>query len=101
MNDNMATGALEAVKSKSGFEDILSYGVDGTPEATLLIEDGQMTATSLQNARELAQLNMEAVHDLLTGAEDEVNVDIGNPLITKDNAQEYIDLYKEAGLIEE
>jgi len=100
MNDNMATGALEAVKSKSGFDGILSYGVDGTPEATLLIQGDQMTATSLQNARELAQLNMKAVHDLLTGVEDEVNVDIGNPLITKDNAQEYIDLYKEAGLIE-
>ncbi len=101
MNDNMAAGALEAVKGKSGFDGILAFGVDGTPEATLLIEDGSMTATALQNAQELSQLNMEAVHDLLTGAEDEVNVDVGNPLITKDNAQEYIDLYKEAGLIDE
>lgn len=101
MNDNMATGALEAVKGKAGFEDILAFGVDGTPEATLSIEDGEMTATSLQNARELAELNMKAVHDLLTGAEDEVNVDIGNPLITKENAKEYVDLYREAGLIKE
>jgi inositol transport system substrate-binding protein len=101
MNDNMATGALEAVKGKAGFEDTLAFGVDGTPEATLSIEDGEMTATSLQNARELAELNMKAVHDLLTGAEDEVNVDIGNPLITKENAKEYVDLYREAGLIKE
>lgn len=100
MNDNMASGALEAVKGKSGFDGILSYGVDGTPEAVLLIEAGNMTATSLQNARELAKLNLKAVHDLLTGAEDEVNVDIGNPLITKKNVQEYIDLYKEAGLLD-
>ncbi len=95
MNDNMAAGALEAVKGK----EILAYGVDGTPKATLLVEAGTMTATSLQNAQELAQLNMKTVHDLLTGAATEVNVDIGNPLITKDNAQEYIDMYKEAGLI--
>ncbi|MGF9660844.1 sugar ABC transporter substrate-binding protein [Arthrobacter crystallopoietes] len=101
MNDNMATGALEAVKGKSGFEDILAFGVDGTPEATLAIEDEEMTATALQNARELAQLNMKAVNDLLTGAEDEVNVDIGNPLINKDNVKEYVDLYREAGLIKE
>lgn len=100
MNDNMASGALEAVKGKGGFDGILAYGVDGTPEAVLLIEAGTMTATSLQNARELAQLNLKAVHDLLTGAEEEVNVDIGNPLITKDNVQEYIDLYKEAGLLD-
>ncbi|WP_309105118.1 sugar ABC transporter substrate-binding protein [Microbacterium sp.] len=99
MNDNMAAGALEAVKGKSNFDGILAYGVDGTPEATLLIQEGQMTATTLQSARDLAVLNLKAVHDLLTGAEDSVNVDIDNPLITTDNVQEYIDLYKEAGLI--
>lgn len=101
MNDNMAAGALEAVKGKPAFSDILAFGVDGTPEAVLLIQDEVMTATSLQNAAELAQLNMEAVRDLLSGTEDEVNVDVGNPLITTENAQEYIDLYKEAGLIQE
>ncbi|WP_298750158.1 sugar ABC transporter substrate-binding protein [uncultured Serinicoccus sp.] len=100
MNDNMAAGALEAVRGDSAYDDILAYGVDGTPEATLLIEDGLMTATTLQDASELAELNMSTVHDLLTGAEDEVNVDIGNPVITQDNVQEYIDLYTEAGLID-
>lgn len=100
MNDNMAAGALEAVRGDAAYEDILAYGVDGTPEATLLIDDGLMTATTLQNAQELAELNMSTVHDLLTGAEETVNVDIGNPVITSDNVQEYIDLYTEAGLID-
>lgn len=99
MNDNMAAGALEAVKSKSSFADIQSYGVDGTPEAVLLIEAGTMTATSLQNARELAQLNIKAVHDLLTGVETEINKDISNPLITKKEAPEYVEMYREVGLI--
>lgn len=99
MNDNMASGAIEAVKSKPAFKNILSYGVDGTPEATLMIAKGEMTATSLQNAQELAQLNMKSVHELLSGTQKTVNVDIGNPLIAKDNAQKYVDLYKKAGLI--
>ncbi|GAB3276471.1 substrate-binding domain-containing protein [Sinomonas notoginsengisoli] len=99
MNDNMATGALEAVKGKPAFAKILAFGVDGTPEATLAIQNGQMTATSLQNAKELAQLNMKSVHDLLSGAQKSVNVDIGNPLITKDTADQYVKLYKDAGLI--
>lgn len=99
MNDNMAAGAIEAVRGDSGYEDMLAYGVDGTPEATLLVRDGLMTATTLQNAQELAELNMQAVHDLLTGAEESVNVDIGNPVITSDNVDEYISLYEEAGLI--
>jgi inositol transport system substrate-binding protein len=100
MNDNMAAGALEAVSGDEAFADILAYGVDGTPEATLLVRDGLMTATTLQNAQELAQLNMQAVHDLLTGAEETVNVDIGNPVITSDNVEEYITLYEEAGLLD-
>lgn len=100
MNDNMATGALEAVRGDAAYEDLLAYGVDGTPEATLLIEDGLMTATTLQNAQELAELNMSAVHDLLTGEEETINVDIGNPVITSENVQDYIDLFTEAELIE-
>jgi inositol transport system substrate-binding protein len=99
MNDNMATGALEAVKGKSGFEEIQAYGVDGTAEAALAIEAGEMTATSLQDAKELAQLNMKTVHDLLTGAEEKVDTDVGNPLITKDNASEFVEMYKETGQI--
>jgi len=99
MNDNMASGALEAVKGKSGFGDIQAYGVDGTPEATLLVQEGTMTATSLQNAQELAKLNLKAVNDLLEGNESSIDTNIGNPLISKDNADEYVDLYKKAGLI--
>jgi inositol transport system substrate-binding protein len=99
MNDNMASGALEAVKGKSAFSNIQAYGVDGTPEATLLIEDGTQSATALQNAQELAQLNIKAVSDLLDGTQTTVTTNVGNPLITKDNAAEYVDLYKKAGLI--
>lgn len=101
MNDNMAAGALEVVAGKEGFEDILCYGVDGTAEACLLIEEGTMTATCLQSAIDLAELNMESVHKLLTGEETEINVDINEVLITQENASEYVKMYKERGLIEE
>jgi inositol transport system substrate-binding protein len=101
MNDNMAAGALEAVSGKADFADILSFGVDGTPEAALLIEDGKMTATALQSAQELAELNIKAVHDILTGAEEQVDEDIEAPLIDADNAAEYVQLFKDAGLIDE
>lgn len=94
MNDNMAAGALEAVKGQG----VLAFGVDGTPEAALLIKEGTMTATSLQSAIDLAKLNLKAVHDLLTGTEKVVNVDIDNPLITPDNSQDYIDVFTKAGL---
>lgn len=99
MNDNMATGALEAVKGKSNFTNILSFGVDGTPEAVMLIQQGGMTATALQNAQELAVLNMKSVHELLSCQADTLNPTIGNPLITKDNAAQFVTMYRDAGLI--
>lgn len=101
MNDNMAAGALEVVAGKKEFQDILSYGVDGTAEACLLIEEGTMTSTSLQSAIDLAELNLETVHKLLTGEEKQIDTDIESPLINKDNAAEYVKMYSERGLIEE
>ena len=100
MNDNMAAGALEVVGGKEEFKDILSYGVDGTAEACLLIEEGKMTATCLQSAIDLAELNLETVHKLLTGAETQVDTDIEEVLITEDNASEFVTMYKERGLID-
>lgn len=100
MNDNMATGALEVAKNNPALKDILSYGVDGTPEATLLIDSGAMTSTCLQSAIELAKANIDTVHKLLTGAEKEINMDIDAILITKDNAKDYVKMYTERGLIQ-
>lgn len=101
MNDNMAAGALEVVKDNAEYKNILSYGVDGTAEACLLIEQGKMTSTCLQSAIDLAKLNMETVHKLLTGEETQIDTDIEEVLITKDNASEYVKMYRDRGLITE
>ncbi len=101
MNDNMAAGALEVVKDNPKYANILSYGVDGTAEACLLIEAGTMTSTCLQSAIDLAKLNMETVHKLLTGEEKQIDTDIEEVLITKDNASEYVKVYKDRNLITE
>lgn len=101
MNDNMAAGALEVVKGNAMYDDMLVYGVDGTAEACLLIEEGRMTATCLQSAIDLAALNLETVHKLLTGEETQIDTDIAEVLITKDNATEYVEMYRERGQITE
>ena len=99
MNDNMAAGAIEVIKDNPAFENILAYGVDGTAEATLLIEEGLMTSTSLQSAYDLAEALLDTVNKLLTGVEEQIDIDIDCPLITKDNVQEYIEMHKRAGAI--
>lgn len=99
MNDNMAAGALEVIKDNPKFKDILSFGVDGTAEAVLLIKEGKMTSTSLQSAYDLAEALLSTSHKLLTGEETQIDMDIDCPLITIDNVDEYIEMHKRAGAI--
>jgi inositol transport system substrate-binding protein len=99
MNDNMAAGALEVIKDDPRFANILSYGVDGTAEAMLLIKAGKMTSTSLQNAYELAAKNISVAHDLLTGKIQQIDTDIDCPLVNKDNVDTFIEIHKKAGAI--
>jgi len=97
MNDNMAAGALEVVKNDDAFSDILAYGVDGTAEACLLIEDGRMTATTMQSAYALADKLLWASDLLLTDEVIEIHTNIGNPVVDQDNVGEYIEMHKRAG----
>lgn len=103
MNDNMAAGAIEVVKDNDKYNDMQAYGVDGTAEACLLIQDGLMTSTGLQSAIDLAKMNAEAVHSVLTGEKkvSEINENIPAPLITSENCEEYIQMYKDNGQIKE
>jgi inositol transport system substrate-binding protein len=100
MNDNMAMGALEAVKGNDKFNSLLAFGVDGDAAAALLIQEGRMTATAFQNAEELAKKNMEVANAILTGAQKTIiNTDIVCPMYNKDNINELISVHKKTGAI--
>ncbi|MDR2097892.1 MAG: sugar ABC transporter substrate-binding protein [Spirochaetaceae bacterium] len=100
MNDNMAMGAIEAVKGNPKFAKLLVYGVDGDAAAALLIKEGVMTATAFQNADELAKQNMKLAAGILSGQVTAiVNEDIICPLYTKDNIDELIAVHKKTGAI--
>lgn len=104
MNDNMAAGAIEALIDAQGSDNLpLVYGVDGTAEAALLIQDGLMTSTTLQSAYDLAEVSVRLAYDILSGA---ISVDyqssrapvmIGAPLIVQNNAAEFIEMHRRAG----
>lgn len=96
MNDNMAVGALEAAKA-AGITNILSYGVDGTAEAALSIQAGEMTSTTLQSAYELAEKAVKLTYEVMTGKKQRETIMVDCPLITKDNAAEYVEMHKKAG----
>ena len=99
MNDNMAAGALEAVKGNPKFKDLLVYGVDGTAEACLLIKEGKMTSTCMQSAYDLSEKILDTVNKLVNKEATQIDTDIDNPLVTKDNVDQYIEMYKKTGAI--
>lgn len=99
MNDNMAAGSLEVTKGKAKFDNLLVYGVDGTAEACLLIKEGRMTSTCMQSAYDLAELLLDTANQLLTGQKEQIDTDIGNPLITGENVDEFIEILKKAGAL--
>ena len=99
MNDNMAAGALEATKGNPKFDNMLVYGVDGTAEACLLIKEGKMTSTCMQSDYDLSAKILDTVNKLVNKESTQIDTDIDNPLVTKENVDQYIEMYKKTGAI--
>lgn len=109
MNDNMAAGAIEAIRdnkdyiNEDGTTNFLAYGVDGTAQGCLLVKEGLLTSTALQSATDLAKKNMEYAEKVLNGEMDitEVNDYVDAPEINQDNVDDYIQIYIDNGEIAE
>ena len=103
MNDAMAIGAYEAAKDAGVADDILFFGVDGLADAAVSLNDGELTATALQDAQVMAQEGARVAHEVLTGENKDgyEKVQIPVTLITKDNVAEFIERYTENGMLAE
>ncbi len=100
MNDNMALGALEAVKASGKTEGFTAYGVDGLADACLSIDAGELTASVVQDGYAQADAALKIVNDIVTGANTEVQlIDVPAVLITKDNVSEWLQKHKDNGFI--
>ena len=99
MNDNMVLGALEAYKGVAGPLP-LAYGVDGTAEAALAISEGRLVTTSLQSAYDLGELSVQMVYDYLTKKKVTPElVIVPNPVYTKENVEELLNIHRARGII--
>lgn len=89
LNDPSALGALEALEERGMLGDTLVYGVDGTPEAKALIQDGVMTATAAQPVYRLGELAGEAAYQILNGETAASEAPLPVELITAENVENY------------
>ncbi len=85
-NDDMALGAMEAVKGRS-LSGIAIIGFDALPEALAQVRDGGMTATIEQFPAEQCAKGVDMlVNFIKTGAKPEQKITLLTPIaITKDN----------------
>ncbi len=94
-NDQMALGALEAIKSRGKTEDILLVGYDGTAEATeVIIKDQGIAATVAQDPYEMGKVGVEEAVAAAKGQSVKKTIDTGVTLVTAKNAESYLKEYK-------
>jgi ribose transport system substrate-binding protein len=88
-NDNMALGAVEALKSANMLDKVMVVGFDANPDAAASILAGEMTASVAQNPANMGALGIESLIKLAKGEKLPAVIDTGTVLVTKDNAADY------------
>ncbi len=80
-NDEMALGALEAIKASG--RDIMVVGFDATDDAKAAVAAGEMAATVEQLPAQIGALGVEAAMDILAGEEVEAYVPVDLQLVVE------------------
>lgn len=88
-NDNMALGAVEALKAAAKLDSVMVVGYDANPDAANSILAGEMSASVAQAPRRMAALGIETLVKMKAGEQVEMVVDPGTVLVTAENAEEY------------
>lgn len=89
LNDPSALGALAALE-KNNKNDVMVYGIDGTPEIKALIGRNQMiVGTVAQSPIKMGQIAIENMYNILNGKKIEKNIIIPISLINKENLFKY------------
>jgi ribose transport system substrate-binding protein len=88
-NDNMALGAVEAIKNAKLTGKIVVVGFDANPDAAAAILAGDMNASVAQAPSNMGKLGVENLIKLIQGESIPPVIDTGTELVTKDNAAKY------------
>ena len=88
-NDNMALGAMEAIKNAGMLGQIFVVGFDANPDAAESVLAGEMAATVAQNPYNMGAIGVESIVTLINGGSLDPVIDTGTVLVTADNAADY------------
>lgn len=88
-NDNMALGAVEALRLQGLLDQVTLVGFDANPNAADAILAGEMEATIAQNPFNMGYLGVESLIQLVNGETLDPVIDTGTLLVDASNAAEY------------
>lgn len=88
-NDNMAMGAIEALKSAKMLDKVMVVGFDGNPEAAEAILRGDMAISIAQRPTNMGMIGVESLMKLINGETLPAVVDTGAEIVDKSNAENY------------
>ena len=90
-NDEMALGAVEALKNNNLLDKVAVTGIDATPDALSALKAGELTCTIFQDANGQGTTAIKSVHEAVKGnAPKEKVMYIPFKLVTKDNVDEFM-----------
>jgi ribose transport system substrate-binding protein len=89
-NDNMAMGAIQALKSAKVLDQVMVVGFDGNPEAAQAILDGDMAISVAQRPYNMGAIGVESLLKLIQGETLPPVIDTGAVVVDKDNAKDYL-----------
>lgn len=89
-NDQMALGAIEALKAANRLEGVLVAGVDATDDAMNKIKEGEMAISIRQSADALAQYCYETLQKMQAGEDPGTRVIVDFEPVTADNVDTYL-----------
>jgi ribose transport system substrate-binding protein len=88
-NDNMAMGAIEALRSAKKLKNVMVVGFDGTPAASKAILAGELAASVAQAPVNMGKFGIESLIKLKKGEKLDAVIDTGTVMVTKANAAQY------------
>lgn len=89
-NDQMALGALEALKTADRLKGVMISGVDGTADALKAIKAGEMSQSIFQNAKGQGAATFDVIESIKAGNKAPKEKLVAFESITADNIDKYL-----------
>jgi len=91
INDPSALGVISALESAGKLDEVTVVTVDGSVEGTKAIKAGKLLSSSAQFPGEIGRVAAQKVYDWLDGKDVEKDIKVKVELITKENADSFLE----------